>query len=207
MSLITIKLSRKYGFGLQIKAGLINFKITLYKDLPIEVTNGLQNKCQDGMHVIFLDYDTSLYNEQLIPELKSLQKNYKLSDFYIFKSSQKEGSYHAICLDKLTAREWMNLLEDSSVDKNYKLAPLIINTKSWVLRFTTKGDSKIPVHIRTLISPYQEREKSRPHALFLHYYYGISIKGLKNLDKNTIISLVRYSTLNYLRKGSKEAQE
>jgi hypothetical protein len=204
MAFLTLKLSRKYGTSLKMQLFNKIFTMNLYKDLESENTCGVQNKCQNGMHVVFLDYDSTMLNEQLIPEIKGLIHKWRLSDFYLFKSSQKPYGYHAVCLDKLTAREWVTLLEETSVDKNYKLAPINLHTYNWVLRFLPKGSSQAPEYIRRLISPFNDRIKSRPHALFLKYQYGIDINGIKKLDKETRISLVRYETLNYLKKPLKE---
>ena len=181
----------------------INFVIRIYQRFDTETTVGIRNSTQDGKRLLFLDYDNILFEEHLIPELKYLQKKYLLSDFYIFKSSQKIGNYHVICLDKLKAREWMSIIEETNVDNNYKNVPVIVDNKAWVLRFLPKRASKKPLLIKILKSSYNKRNKSLAHALFLKYNYNISIEHIKKLDKNTDVTITTYETLNYIKYEEK----
>ena len=190
----------KYGLSLHIDLFKINLVIRIYKRFDATNTLGLMNSTEDGKRLVFLDYDDMLYKEHLLPELKYLQRKYKLSDLYIFKSSQKEGAYHVICLDKLKAREWMSLIEETNVDQNYKKVPINVGNKAWVLRFLPKAKSKKPRLIKIMKSKYQQREKSNAHALFLKYNYGINTKSLKNLDTYTNVTLTIYDTLNFIKK-------
>jgi len=189
----------KYGLNIHLNILNLNLIFRLYKSFNTEQTVGIRNSTEDGKRLIFLDYDNMLYQEQLIPELKWLQKTYKLSDFYIFKSSQKPGAYHVICLDKLTSREWIDIIEKTNVDQNYKKVPIFVDNKAWVLRFLPKAQSKKPELIHILKSKHQQREKSKAHALFLKYNYGININKIKNLDKHTNVLLTLYDTLNYIK--------
>lgn len=190
----------KYGFQLYALLFGIETNLRIHRRFDTEFTIGVRNHCSDGKRIIFLDYDQTLYEEQLIPELKYLQKSYKLSNFYILKSSQKPDSYHAICLDKLNAREWVRLITETSCDNNYKLYPVIADNKSWVLRCWNKGESQKPRLIKIIESPYNKREKSLAHALHLQMNYGINIKKLINLDNNKGICYLKYGTLNYIKK-------
>ena len=180
-----------------------NLVIRLFNSFDVEHTIGIRNSTEDGKRLVFLDYDNMLYEEHLLPELRYLQQKHGLSDLYVFKSSQRAGAYHVICLDKLTAREWIRLIEETNVDQNYKRIPVFVDNKAWVLRFLPKKDSKKPELIKIIKSKNNDRIKSRPHALFLHYNYDISIKGLKNLDKYSKVTRTIYGTLNYIRTGEK----
>jgi signal peptidase I len=189
----------KYGFNLHIELFKHNFVIRTFKTFDTETTVGIRNSTDDGKRLMFLDYDNILYKENLLPELHYLQEKYGLSDFYIFKSSQKIGNYHVICLDKLTAREWCNLIEETNVDNNYKRVPIFVDNKAWVLRFIPKKNSLKPELIEIMKSKHHERTKSRPHAKFLELNYDIKIESLINLDNEKEVTITTYQTLNYIK--------
>ena len=191
--------NNKYGIQLHIEFFKINFMVRIFSRIDTEHTVGLRNKTKDGKHCVFLDYDNMLFEEHLVPELKYLQKTHRLSDFYVFKSSQKLGNYHVICLDKLNAREWMSVIEETNVDQNYKKVPISLDNKSWVLRFLPKAESKKPKLIMIMRSRFQKRSKSNAHALFLKYNYDVNIENIKNLDQFTDVTMTVYETLNYIK--------
>ena len=191
--------SGMYGLSIHIDLFKLNLDIRLYSKADYEHTAGLRNSTEDGKRLVFLDYDDMLYREHLIPELRYLQRKYRLSEVYVFRSSQKEGSYHAICLDKLNAREWVKLLEETNCNQNYKRVPIYRDNKAWVLRFLPKKESKKPKIVEVLKAVSDKREKSKAHALFLHYNYGLKTKKLKNMDNFTNVTLTTYATLNYMK--------
>lgn len=205
MGFIRIKTS-KYGLDIQIEILKINTIIRIFKRFDLEDTLGIRNSCypESSARLLFLDYDNMLYKEQLIPELKWLQQRYELSSFFIFKSSQKIGAYHIICLDKLTPREWAEIIPNTNVDQNYKLVPIYKDNKAWVLRFIPKRESNKPKLIKIMTSPHNQRQKSLAHALFLKYNYGIDISKIKNLDKNTKTMITIYPTLNYIKEKNQK---
>lgn len=189
----------KYGFKLHIEIFRLNFIIKIFRHFDTESTVGFRNSTGDGKRLVFLDYENILFKEHLLPELKYLQNRFHLSDFYIFKSSQKEGNYHVICLDKLNGKLWCDVVEQTNVDQNYKRIPIYVDNKSWVLRFFPKGKSHQPRFIGVMKSRFNNRQKSNAHALLLHYHYGIRINHLRNLDKNTNVTTTLYKTLNYIK--------
>ena len=188
-----------YGLHFQIKIGKYNFKFKFNKDYDLATTLGIRNNLPDGTRIIHIDYDNHLI-EHLTPELKHLQKKYKLSEFYLFKSSQKKHGFHAICLDKLNYEEWIRLIGETSCDDYYKYMPITNDFHSWVLRVLSKGKSKVPVLIKVLRSSYQKRKKSYAHHLFLKNHYNIKVKKPQNMDKNIKLYSVYYGTLNYLKR-------
>jgi hypothetical protein len=188
-----------YGFQLIIQIFHTEMNLRIHKRFDTEFTLGIRNSTPDGKRVIFLDYDQILFDEELIPELEFLQKKYELSDFYILRSSQKVGNYHAICLDKMKAREWVKLIEETTCDNNYKKIPVLAGHRNWVLRCWKKGDSQKPKLLRILYSPHHKRTKSLAHAMHLHYMYGIRIEKLIKLDNNKQLGIVNYKTLNFIR--------
>jgi len=187
-----------YGLHLTIKLFGFNLWIRCHKDYLTAKTLGIRNNTPDGKRVPFFDFDNHLL-EHLIPELKYLQRKHRLSDLYIFRSSQKPNSYHVIGLDKLDFRHFLNILGETTCDQFYKDMPVTNDWKGWVLRIIPKEDSVAPKLIMRLKSKYQDRPKSRPHWLFLKYHHGIK-NTPKKLDKNYELYTTFYDTLNFLTK-------
>jgi hypothetical protein len=134
----------------------------------------------------------------LLPELDALQERHELSDFYVFQSNQKKGAYHIICLDKLEPREWLSIFEETNCDENYKRV-IELDQHTSVLRVFPKGNTQSPI-LKTIIkSPYNNRIKSKAHALFLKYHYNIKIGHLPHLDDGSELLFTKYETLKYIR--------
>ena len=187
-----------YGIHLTIKILGYNLWVRFHKNYLTANTLGIRNNTVDGKRVPFFDFDNHLI-EHLLPELRYLQQKHRLSDLYVFKSSQKPHSYHVIGLDKLDFEVWKRILNETTCDKFYKEMPITNDYKGWVLRINKKLDSVAPKLIMRLTSPYQNKVKSRPHYLFLKYHHGIKTKP-KNLDNNYELYTTLYDTLNYLTK-------
>lgn len=160
-------------------------------------TLGIRNNTSDGKRVIFLDYDDILLGEMLIPEIRYLQKTYDLGNFYIFKSSQKTNSYHAVCFDKVKVYEWKQILDDSSCDENYK-KPALKDFKTCVLRIAEKGNSQKPSFC-TELSSVSSRVGSLAHANFFKFHYDIDVNISKNYDNSDKLLFVDYATLNFIK--------
>jgi hypothetical protein len=188
----------KYGLKVDITLLNIGLNLHLYKKPVIARTIGIRNHTLDGKRLVFLDYDNIMLEEQLIPELSYFQKKYKLSSFYIFKSSNRENSYHAICLDKINANTLMNLLIESGCDERYKTFALS-DFKSWVLRFGRKGQVINPRLVRVINSSNNHLPKSKAHAQFLQLQYGLNTKSLKNLDDSEVLPIVSYETISNIK--------
>lgn len=189
----------QFGITFQIKTKNINIELKLQQFFSAKDAIGIRSKTTSGHNIIFLDYDNILYKEMLVPEIKYLQDKYKLSDFYILKSSQKSDNYHAICLDKLRPKEWMKILEDTSCDDNYKKTSLR-DYKAWTLRISPKGDSKAPMYYATVHSPYNKREKSLAHKQFLSYHYNIPIQEDGKYDQSGTLLTTEYKTINTIKR-------
>lgn len=188
----------KLGIIFEIKNNFLNIGFHARQYFAgTTTTAGIANNTKDAKRILFLDYDNVLFEDMLLPELDYLQRKYQLSEFYIFKSSQKPDGFHAICLDKLNVREWQTILQESSCDEAYK-NPRIKDFHRSVLRILPKGKSQAPRFIHKLKSPYQKREKSQAHLNWLHLHHDINIENVKNLDNYTNPDLVIYKTSNYL---------
>jgi hypothetical protein len=188
-------------YGLQITIKLFGFELWIrgHKDYLTAKTLGIRNETMDGKRVPFFDFDNHLLNH-LIPELRHLQEQYDLSDLYIFRSSQKPHSYHVIGLDKLDYQLWINILNSTTCDRYYREMPITNDYQGWVMRITPKLGSVAPKLMMVLKSPYQDREKSRPHWMFLKYHHNIKGREPINLDRNSKLYTTQYTTLNYITK-------
>jgi len=189
----------KYGLHLKIKIFNINLDSRLYLEYKTTPTLGIRNNTMDGKRILFLDYDHTLY-EHLIEEIKYLQEKHGLSEFYIFKSSNKMHGYHAICLDKLDYKQYKRIIEETSIDEYYKHMPVFNDYKTWVLRIIRKGDSPPPKHIETIKSSFKKRNKSQAHWLFLKNHYNVKGDRPVGLDRYKKVYTVTYGTLNYDKK-------
>ena len=186
-----------YGLQIHIKLFDYNLWIRFHKNFVTTRTLGIRNITQNGIfRVPFFDFDNILY-VHLIQELKYLQQRYQLSDMYIFRASQKPNSYHVICLDKLSYKEWIEILNLSSCDQFYKTMPISNDFKTWVLRISKKADSLAPKLIRILKSRYHWRIKNNAHYLFLKYHHNVKYKPF-NLDQSYKLYTTEYDTLNYI---------
>ena len=99
-----------------------------------EVCIGYHVLTSDGYVIVALDYD-SFNIEHLTSELRRLQKDYSLSNFYVTESSSKR--YHAVCFDKISLLTYKKILSDSHVDPNFS-ASVSYFAEPKVLRVSTK---------------------------------------------------------------------
>ena len=182
----------------------MNFKINLFgkrimfdfniRNNRTEYVEGYTNRCNDGKYIVMLDYDR-LNIDWVVPELQRLQEDFALSDFYIFKSS--ESSYHAVCFDKLLLDDYVTILQNSSVDRNYLKVPLMYGQKIWTLRISDKDDVKIKYLFRVLSKSKHMRSKSKAHIEFLeglfdNLHYRTDVNDYKLVDKSDKLVFARY---------------
>lgn len=149
---------------------------------------GYTNRCIDGKYIVFLDYDDMEW-DWVADELKRLQDDFELSDFWIFKSSGI--SYHAVCFDKVTLKEYILILKNSSCDINYQGVPLKYGQKIWTLRLTAKEENI--KFLGSVSSAHSLREQSTAHAMICSLLFDSPFeKKLVNPDKKKEICLARY---------------
>lgn len=182
-------------YGFHVKASLlsINTEILLFSASNRAKTIGVKNVCQDSRRVIFLDYDDHLL-EFLEDEIKYLQERFYLSDFYIFKSGSKHNGFHAICIDKVSFKENMRIVDETSCDSHYKAMSIRGDHHTCVLRILKKGATPAPTLIKKIKSDYSVRKKSRAHYNFLRLHYGIKDKP-RNLDKSKRLYIIGYEAV------------
>lgn len=186
-----------YGFHFSTKFFNTNINLTIYKTYRTTWTLGIRGSVPSSSRmVLFLDYDEHLL-EFIIPEVKYLIQKYHLSSFYILKSSQRPNGFHVVCIDELTYREHMKIINETSCDEYYRSMPIRTDHHSWVLRILKKAGSPSPKLIKIIKSPFNTRKKSLAHYLYLKHQHGV-MKRPKNLDKNKILYTIQYGTMNFI---------
>ena len=143
-----------------------SFDIRPVKNTYIE---GYCNRCKDGSYVVCLDYD-NVDLDWIEPELVRLQEDFGLGSFYIFRSS--ESSYHCVCLDKVRFSEFLEILENSTVDPNYARVPLKHGKKIWTLRLSPKEKE---IEYIKAIRHESYRQQSLAHGLLLEKFFGVDV--------------------------------
>ena len=149
---------------------------------------GYSNRTTDGLYIVTLDYD-GLTPEWLRGELIRLQQWFALSTFYLFSSG---NGYHAVCFDKLTLSQYMEVLSSSSVDPDYFRVPLTWHKRCWILRVTPKVSGEIKL-IDTVRAD-SRREKSSPHIRLLENLRLIPQEAHPTVDSAGELTLVTYYT-------------
>jgi len=145
-----------------------------------------------SLHVIFLDYD-NITDERLIEELKFLQDEFEIGNFYVLATH--EYGRHAICIDALTLKEVKEIVDFSNCDLAFKKAPMINEFRTWILRCEKKGDRSPPKYLYTVESPYEGRNpQSIGHKRFLEIMFGVKIPKLKNPIGEEAIEIQEYNT-------------
>lgn len=159
---------------------------------------GTYSICEDGKHVIYLDYDNFRF-EWMKSELECLQNKYLLSPFYILESSNREGigHYHAVCFDKISAQMYNNIIQNSNADVLFKNNDVFDLKNSRVLRFSAKTESPIqsPKFLCKLDSEFNFFEKSTPHINFYEKIFNFQIDR-SNEDYMNNMNIISYITKN-----------
>lgn len=178
----------------------MHFKITTKKNLyqlrieKIKLgdtwTSGTMNRCSDNKFCIYLDYD--FFEEKALKdEIKHFQEVYGLGDFSVFQSSEKR--FHIICFTKLTSREFVELMINSSCDEAFKNIPRFYSIRNWVLRAFSKGEKDKPKYLYTLKNK-TDRQESYAHFDFLKRIYPDMDCELQNSDGLKKTSIISYKT-------------
>lgn len=162
------------------------------------ITSGISSLCEDGNHIILIDYDD--ISEIIVKnELKNIISKEKLGPFYLFKSSYK--SYHARCVQKVKKHIATRIIMNTSADEGYKLLPQKSNHGTWVNRtepkkIRNKVIKEAPSFLYVIESKYLNNRSSLAHLLYLHHKYGDSLPLIPytNMDKSTQVIQHIYQT-------------
>jgi hypothetical protein len=172
-------------------------KIQLMKMLEVR-TRGMSPRVpKTSLHVTFLDYD-NVMDERLIEELRFLQEEFEIGDFYVFET--RNSGRHAVCIDALRFKDVKEIVDFTSCDLMFKKASRINEYRCWVLRFTKTGNREPPEYLYTVESPYAGKNlQSLGHAKYLSRF-GLRIDLNKPYGEE-LIEIQDYNT----RKRTKEA--
>jgi len=165
-----------------------------------QITTGVSSLCEDGSHVLFLDYDNTA-KWIVEKESEDLIETEQLPPIYLFKTKEETksgilvGNYHAYCLIKLNPHEIVRLQQLTSCDQAYKTMPLRNIYRSWVLRLGDKKGSNRPQYVKTIGTKNLDCHVSTAHLKLLYTLYP-KIKRLKyeDEDKLTKVKLNTYET-------------
>ena len=193
-------------FGKYIELKLFDLRV---RDDPTTWSNGVESRVSGtNLHVLFIDYD-DIRADVLEEELVFLQNEFKLGNFYIFRTKESGmredgipfGCYHAICLDVDTIRRYYHILQHTSTEYAFQNAPKIYPERAWVLRWDRKGERGKPAFLTTVESPYEgEKLQSTAHAMYIDQFYGTDIEAnLTNPDGNTVLRFCKYNTASKVK--------
>lgn len=176
---------------LRIFRWLLLFKFQSMK-IPIEATAGISARIKHTTDfVIFMDFD-NVKDERLVEELTYLQELFTLGDFHVLATN--EFGRHAVCIDRLTLKEALEVVYASTCDAVFKRGIRINEYRTWILRVIGKGDRPKPRFLYSVKSPYNgQRLQSQAHGQFLQRYYGVNVR-LVNPDGNTELEIQGYKT-------------
>jgi hypothetical protein len=113
---------------------------------PKSLCYGITNKTQDGLYILFADYD-NIYFHTLLKELDSLIKTYpsELTNFAIYETRESIqtpqgvlGSYHVINFAKMPYANMREKLAYLSVDDLFFKLPKRVAYRSNTLRISPK---------------------------------------------------------------------
>ena len=175
----------------KIRKYSILLKIQIIKKLEVRVEGGVSSRIPGTtLHVLFLDYD-NIVDERLMEELRYLQEEFELGNFYVLETRNK--GRHAICIDALRPRDQKEIVDFSSCDLLFKRAPRINEYRCWVLRFAKKGNRDAPKYLYKVESPCEGKNlQSVGHAKYL-LNFGVTI-DLKNPFGPEEIETQEYNT-------------
>lgn len=160
-------------------------KFQVMKKLNVR-TSGVSSRIPNtSLHVIFLDYD-NIVDERLVEELRFLQEEFELGNFYVFETRNK--GRHAVCIDALRFKDVLEIVRFTSCDLMFKKAPRINEYRCWVLRYAKKGNRDAPKFLYIVRSRFEGKNlQSLGHATYL-LNFGVKIKvknpiGTQEIEK------------------------
>lgn len=169
------------------------FESSLVKK-PIADTIGSINRTRDG-YIFYLDYDL-MEEEWVKDELLALQERYDIGDILVFRSSEKDNKFHAVGFSKFTAKEWCQILDDSSCDTMFKRVPRFVTLRGWVLRNFEKGEHPKPKYLYILKKNTNRKQSYAHWKYFKELYPDAKINELTNSDGLDELYVIKYKTGN-----------
>lgn len=171
-----------------MRLNIFNYQMTLRR-IPDVTQIGSYSICEDGQHVLYLDYD-ELPLTIILTELKAIQNLYDIGNIYIIETSKKK--YHAISVDKVNVKEYDEILKWLNVDPNHRKGPKFNNMNSFVLRLNDYNNYTMKIICN--LSNRSKREKSKVHAKLLNSRFPELIKITKQFDDSKQLFVCGYET-------------
>lgn len=172
--------------------------LSIYK--KPQVCNGYSSKCEDGSHILMLDYDNVDY-EVVTDDIYLIQGVFDLPTAYLFYTNiskdkkQITGSFHVVFLCKLEISKILEIMSYTHIDENFKTSPARNIFRTWVLRLSKKKKRKEPKFIKLISGNNNKYEISSAHkTLISKFYKDVRHPFYKNEDNLKIIKLQRYET-------------
>lgn len=178
---------------------IIKKPVIVFTKMPKYRVYGLTNRTEDGMYLVFLDYDNVEYSTAE-KDAKAVQRKFKLGTFIIrcssivYKKGNGElvGNWHVIFFAKLPFKQMLNIINTTRCDEAFKKAKFQQRCK--VLRLSQKG-KKVSPSFYKLVADKTSFKCSSAHA---HLFENIDkiaiIKYLQHLDKLGEVDLINYVT-------------
>lgn len=136
---ITIKHLLKKNETYKISKGNRSESIHIFK--KPQLMKGYSNSCEDGLAVLFLDYD-NCSREVVLEDYRQLQDRFNIMQGYLFKT--KENNYHVVCIQKFGHLKVYEIVGFTRCDENYQSMPKRNVYRNYVLRISNKKGSKKP---------------------------------------------------------------
>lgn len=191
---------------LRLRLFNLGFYVSITRSPDVE-TVGMLNLCKDGRFVLFVDYDNTFLN-RVIDEVHMLQRKFSIGSVAVLSSSESidvqdkyYGNYHVISFAKFRYREIIDMLRETSCDRDFEQIPQISKAKSWVLRVMPKVSSgkeiKGKPFLRRVLYAKTNLEMSYPHYKFLVNVYmmpELPRKYRGRFDRSRMLKIVHYQT-------------
>ncbi len=173
-----------------MKLRLGNRMLTFSLDKIISDILGMSSLCEDGNHLIFVDYDVTNI-DVIIEQVSFVQEKFDLGDAYVFKTSK--DNYHLIFLDKLSFNEVLNVygyLHNYDLDHYLKS----YERKNFILRLSKKKSKEINFKLN-IESSSPGGIKSNAHRKLLNHFYGLNIEKTKDFDNSDSLVFENYESV------------
>lgn len=172
--------------------------LSIYK--KPQICNGYSSKCEDGRHIVMLDWDDVSF-DVVEEDIKSIQELFNLPTAYVFytrryyQDGQLFGSFHAVMLSKFQIKDIMEILGYTHIDENFKTSPARNSYRTWILRLSKKKNRSQPKFLKIIKGEDIFREISTAHKVLLSKFYKkIVHPKYGNEDNAKLIKLQTYET-------------
>lgn len=187
------------------------FISTHFQKMPYVEVGGICSRVIEDsgeiLEVVFLDVDNKL-RWIFESECKFLMKEYNLSPFYLWTTSQKidknskqpYGNYHAISITKCSYKKILEMQSRvHTLDPAYSVIPKIFKYGTWVLRQSKKKNRPSPKFLKIIGDTKKKYNQncSNAHRIFIEGLYPQAPKiKYTNLDEHGIdeLFLTEYKT-------------